>query len=71
MNKASRIAAAINSQANPFQLRACRFHCTPVSERRRRTNWDPVRPLISSFDDVFWNLEILKLGCFGELTAKM
>lgn len=41
MNTASRIAAAINSQANPFQLRACLFHCTPVSERRRRTNWDP------------------------------
>ncbi|KAH6767864.1 hypothetical protein C2S52_018847 [Perilla frutescens var. hirtella] len=41
MNKASRIAAAINSQANPFQLRACLFHCTPISERNRRTHWDP------------------------------
>ncbi|XP_057783022.1 uncharacterized protein LOC131000895 [Salvia miltiorrhiza] len=42
MNKSGRIAAAINSQANPFQLRACLFHSTPVSERKRRTHWDPV-----------------------------
>lgn len=49
MNKASRIVPTINSQANPFQLRASLFHCTPVSERRRRTHWDSVRPLICLF----------------------
>ncbi|KAL8456365.1 hypothetical protein ACS0TY_034541 [Phlomoides rotata] len=40
MNTASKIAAKINFQANPFQLRASLFHCTPVSERRRRPQWD-------------------------------
>ncbi|XP_047944312.1 uncharacterized protein LOC125190932 isoform X1 [Salvia hispanica] len=42
MNKTGRIAAAaINSQAIPFHLRACLFHSTPLSERRRRAYWDP------------------------------
>ncbi|KAI3474531.1 hypothetical protein Pfo_029446 [Paulownia fortunei] len=48
MNKASRVAATINSQANPFQLRASLFHCTPVSERRRRTHWDSASSFRSS-----------------------
>ncbi|XP_075474590.1 uncharacterized protein LOC142505490 [Primulina tabacum] len=48
MNKAGRAAARINSQTNPFQLRASLFHCTPVLERRRRTHWDSARSFKSS-----------------------
>ncbi|KAL6505997.1 hypothetical protein OROHE_022716 [Orobanche hederae] len=48
MNKTSRLAAIINSQGNPFHLRACFFHCTPVSERRRRTHWDSATSFRSS-----------------------
>ncbi|KAL3637316.1 hypothetical protein CASFOL_019615 [Castilleja foliolosa] len=40
MNKASRLAATISSQASPFHIRACFFHSTPVSERKRRTHWE-------------------------------
>ncbi|PIN03627.1 hypothetical protein CDL12_23863 [Handroanthus impetiginosus] len=48
MNKVSRVAATINPEANPFQIRASLFHCTPVSERRRRTHWDSASSFRSS-----------------------
>ncbi|XP_011075142.1 uncharacterized protein LOC105159683 isoform X1 [Sesamum indicum] len=48
MNKTSRIAATINSQSNPFPLRASLFHSTPVFERRRRTHWDSASSFRSS-----------------------
>ncbi|GFP91630.1 chaperone protein dnaj [Phtheirospermum japonicum] len=48
MNRASRLAASISSQASPFHIRACFFHCTPVSERRRRTHWESASPFRSS-----------------------
>ncbi|KAL3632415.1 hypothetical protein CASFOL_025399 [Castilleja foliolosa] len=48
MNKASKLAATISSQASPFHIRACLFHCTPVSERRRRTSWDYTSPFRSA-----------------------
>ncbi|KAI8562080.1 hypothetical protein RHMOL_Rhmol03G0007100 [Rhododendron molle] len=39
MNRATRLA--LNSQANPFNLRAISlFHSTPVLDRKRRTHWD-------------------------------
>ncbi|EYU39940.1 hypothetical protein MIMGU_mgv1a011884mg [Erythranthe guttata] len=47
MNKASRLAAAINPQSSPFQIRVSLFHCTPVSERRRRNHWDSEIPFRS------------------------
>ncbi|XP_009798146.1 uncharacterized protein LOC107817380 isoform X1 [Nicotiana tabacum] len=43
MNKATKTAALINSQANPFQLKASLFHSSPILERRRRTQWDSGR----------------------------
>ncbi|KAH7856045.1 hypothetical protein Vadar_032060 [Vaccinium darrowii] len=40
MNRATR-PALLNSQANPFNLRAISlFHSTPFLDRRRRTHWD-------------------------------
>ncbi|KAF7147869.1 hypothetical protein RHSIM_Rhsim03G0005800 [Rhododendron simsii] len=40
MNRATR-PALLNSQANPFNLRAISlFHSTPVLDRKRRTHWD-------------------------------
>ncbi|XP_058207551.1 uncharacterized protein LOC131320739 isoform X2 [Rhododendron vialii] len=40
MNWATR-PALLNSQANPFNLRAISlFHSTPVLDRKRRTHWD-------------------------------
>ncbi|KAL2464729.1 Chaperone DnaJ-domain superfamily protein [Forsythia ovata] len=40
MNRASRVSAIINSQHNPFRLKASLFHSTSVVERRRRTHWN-------------------------------
>ncbi|CAA2954573.1 Hypothetical predicted protein [Olea europaea subsp. europaea] len=40
MNRATRASAIINSQRNPFKLKASLFHSTPIVERRRRTHWD-------------------------------
>ncbi|KAL3841198.1 hypothetical protein ACJIZ3_025789 [Penstemon smallii] len=48
MNKFCRIAATINSPANPFHLKAYLFHSTPVLERRKRTQGDPASSFRSS-----------------------
>ncbi|XP_027175685.1 uncharacterized protein LOC113775132 isoform X1 [Coffea eugenioides] len=35
-----RVAALINSGANPFQQKVSYIHSTPILERKRRTHWD-------------------------------